>query len=172
MQSDLSSSLEDIEGVYRQFSLTFLGGVPLLLNDGGAFLSFICVLSGTESLAGFRYPDVKANGSRFKAFVTAYFPPEYRPLADNLWRLRNCLVHAFSPGPFLLCHHQSDRHFVDAPHGGNVLKTLNAENFYAALVHASAGYFAEVRVSADLQQNFRKRLADENGGAPMIVVIK
>jgi DNA-binding transcriptional regulator YiaG len=164
-------STDYVEHVYVQFSRTFLGGVPLLLNDGGAFLSFICILSGTEGLAGFRFPEIDRNGERFTRFIRAYYPIEYRPLADDLWRFRNSLVHAFSPGPFAMCHHQANVHLAEVQHGGNRLKRLNAENFYAALVHASSVYFTEVRSSAELQQRLWQRLSSEKGGAPTIIVV-
>jgi len=122
-----------IKTVHANFSRIYLGGIPSLLNDnGGAFLSFICTLTGTEALGGFLKPKDK-NGRRFKSFVKTYFPAPLDAQSDTLWRLRNAAVHGFSPGPYKVTHHNSQLHLT--MDGG--LTVLNAENFYAALVMAA-----------------------------------
>jgi hypothetical protein len=106
---------DEIQNVHHHFSGIFIGGIPRLLNDDGAYLSFICTFAGIEALAGYRYPNEGQNGERFRCFINEYFEPQYGLLADKLWELRNSMVHSFSPKHFALCHHQSDQHFLDKP---------------------------------------------------------
>lgn len=42
--------LKSIKQVAGNFSRIYLGGIPSLLNNDGAYLSFICSLSAIESL--------------------------------------------------------------------------------------------------------------------------
>ena len=123
-----------------------------MLNDDGAFLSFICVLTATEALAGFLSPKLAGNGARFKTFIQRYFPDPYPAQAEDLWKFRNAIVHAFSPRPYSLTHHNSHIHLKQ--HGG--LTILNAEDFYAALVSASKRYFDDLATDSALQQNLIK----------------
>ena len=51
------------------FRAIYFRGIPRLLNDDGAYLSFGCSFSGTEALAGYRYPRENANGVKFKDFL-------------------------------------------------------------------------------------------------------
>ena len=156
------SPLDDqIEKIHRNFSTIYLGGIPAIITNDSAFLSFLCILSATEALAGYRYSDISKSGERFKNFVKHYFPKPYKALADNLWDLRNGLFHAFSPRKFLLMHHQSHRH-LKSERGEHA---LNAEDFYAALVLAAQHYFDDLRSDSVLQGLFEKRLTDEQGGA-------
>ena len=45
-----------IDRLYAHFSHRYLGVIPQLINDEAAFLSFICVCTGIEALAGYRHP--------------------------------------------------------------------------------------------------------------------
>jgi hypothetical protein len=148
----------------RHFDSIYLAGIPRLLNDDGAFLSFIAVVTGTEALAGLRAPS-KLNGERFREFVTDYFPDEYRPHVEKLWDLRNAVVHCFHPGPFALTHHASWAHLKLQ---GEAI-VLNAEDFYAALLIASKRYFVALEGSPELQRSFLKRIASSNGGAMQVL---
>jgi len=150
---------ELIEEVRSEFDRVYLGGIPGLLTDDGAFLSFVAVLTGTEALAGFLAPTLN-NGERFRRFVLRFYPLSLRERADDLWRLRNAIVHAFHPGPFALTHHMSRLHLT-APHGQTI---LNAEDFYAALVEASRAYFTALATESELREAFVGRLRDPNGG--------
>jgi hypothetical protein len=135
-----------------------------MLTDDSAYLSFICMLSGIEALAGFRFVEQPESGKRFNEFVAKYLPAEYHPYAANgtLWRFRCRLVHSFSPAGFTLTHHHSENHLrIDAGTGNPV---LNAEDFYAALLVASQAYFRELRQSAELQRLFTIRLDDKHKG--------
>jgi hypothetical protein len=126
------SPLEYINHVQSNFARIYLGGIPCVLNDDGAFLSFVCCLTATEALGGFLNPKL-GNGPRFKEFVRQYFPNPYPLQVDDLWRLRNAAVHGFSPRPYKLTHHNGHLHFtIDA--GQTV---LNADDFYEALVLAA-----------------------------------
>jgi hypothetical protein len=153
---------DEVDNAHRRFSEIFVGGIPGLLNGDGAYLSFICVFAGTEALAGYRYANVTGNGERFRAFLAEYFEPRYAPLAQQLWELRNSMVHGFSPKHFALCHHQSHLHFTDQP---PYVKVLNAEDVYAEFVRAAEKYFHQLRSDSAIQALFEQRLADPDGGS-------
>lgn len=148
------------------FSRIYLGGIPSLITNESFYLSFVCVLAGTEALANCRYPDVEGNGERFRKFVLDYFPAIYHPHASDLWNFRNALVHAFSTGKFALIHHRSDIHLQTNPMG---LVLLNAEDFYAALLTAAQQYFEGVRSQPQLQGKLITALEKEKGGAIQII---
>jgi hypothetical protein len=145
------------------FDSIYIAGIPRLLNDDGAFLSFIAVVTGTDALAGL-YAPTKSNGDRFREFVVRYYPDELHAHADNLWKLRNALVHCFHPGPFALTHHASWAHLRSQD--GTIV--LNAEDFYAVLLSASKAYFSELEKSGDLQRSFLKRISASDGGAMQV----
>jgi len=155
-----------IRHVSGNFSGVFIGGIPSLLNDDGAFLSFICSLTAIEALGGYLRPR-GSNGERFREFVKGYFPEPYPAQADNLWKLRNAAVHGFSPGPYRLTHHNSYLHLT--MDGG--LTILNAEDFYAALVTASKRYFDAVAGDADLQALFEERANDPTTGIMVVTPV-
>ena len=157
---------ELIDEVRSEFDRVYLGGIPGLLTDDGAFLSFVAVLTGTEALAGFFAPSL-SNGERFRRFVSKFYPVSLRDQADDLWRLRNAIVHAFHPGPFALCHHMSRLHLT-AAHGQTI---LNAEDFYAALVEASRAYFTALVSDQELLKAFVTRLNDPGGGMPQVTTV-
>jgi hypothetical protein len=153
-----------VASVVGWYSRIYLGGVPQLIRDETAFLSFVCMLAGIEALAGYREPDrsdKSANGRRFMNFVRDYFPPTYRSYAANLWKFRNGMAHGFSPRRFVLTHHNSLVHFQATRDGAVV---LNAEDFYAAFLHAAQHYFADLAQSSELQDKFLKRIGSSKGG--------
>lgn len=150
--------------VAANFSRIYLGGIPSLLNDDGAFLSFICTLTATEALGGFLSPKLQ-NGPRFKTFIQRYFPNPYPSQADALWKLRNAAVHGFSAGPYKLTHHNSHLHLTQD--GG--LMVLNAEDFYATLVSSSKRYFDDLDKDAALQEAFVERANDPETGVLVVV---
>lgn len=156
------NKVEHVEQTLHWFSRIYLGGIPATITDDSAFLSFICTLTATDALAGYRYGNtITNNGKRFRAFVAQYFPDGYRTLAVDLWRFRCVVVHSFSTGRFALTHHHSDFHFRQL--GEAII--LNAEDFYGALLVAAQSYFADVRASEELQKNLIDRLQSEQGGA-------
>lgn len=131
-----------------------------MLNDsGGAFLSFICTLTGTEALGGFLKPKDK-NGPRFIAFVKDYFPVPLDAQSDTLWRFRNAAVHGFSPGHYKVTHHSSHLHLTT----DDGLTVLNAEDFYAAFVIAAKKYFDALQGDASLRAAFEERSRDSDTG--------
>jgi hypothetical protein len=148
-----------IKHVAAKFGRIYLGGIPSLLNDDGAFLSFISTLTAIEALGGFLSP-LLGNGPRFKSFIQRYFPDPYPGQADLLWKLRNAAVHGFSPGPYKLTHHNSHLHLTQD--GG--LTILNAEDFYATLLSASKRYFDDVGKDPALQAAFVQRAGDPDTG--------
>ena len=161
------STNELVKHVAANFSRIYLGGIPSLLNDDGAFLSFICTLTATEALGGFLSPKL-GNGPRFKTFVQRYFPDPYPAQADALWILRNAAVHGFSPGPYKLTHHNSHLHLTQ----DEGVTILNAEDFYAALVFAAKGYFDDVDKDASLQAALVERANDPDTGVLTVGPLK
>ncbi|MEJ2147779.1 MAG: hypothetical protein P8020_21905 [Acidobacteriota bacterium] len=152
-------SHELIQHVSANFSRIYLGSIPSLLSDGGAYLSFICVLTAIEALGGFLAPKAK-NGARFKAFVEKYFPGPLSNQANDLWTLRNAAIHGFSTGPYALTHHNSHLHLTEDR--GRIL--LNAEDFYAAPVIASERFLDRGREDPALQEAFQERAKDRRTG--------
>ena len=153
-----------VESVRNWFNRIYLGGIPQLMTNDTAFLSFICTLTAIEALAGYRYAgsdDKPGPGARFRDFVQNYFTNEYSVLADDLWNFRKGMIHGFCPRRFALTQHQSHLHLRSTTSGGIV---LNAEDFYAALLHASKRYFNELESSAELQATCEARIRSPHGG--------
>jgi hypothetical protein len=142
------------------FARIYLGGIPSLLNNDAAFLSFICTLTAVEALGGF-LSSAAGNGDRFKEFIRRYFPDPFPAQADDLWKLRNDIVHGFSTGPYGLIHHASHLHLKRDKQGRPI---LNAEDFYAALVTAFNRYFDEVPRDPSLQANIVARASSAKFG--------
>jgi hypothetical protein len=72
-----------IEQTIGWFSTIYLGGIPPIITNDSALLSFVCVLAATEALAGYRFSDERNPGERFNQFVRTYFPPEYHPFTHS-----------------------------------------------------------------------------------------
>lgn len=151
----------EIANFARNFRAIYFRGIPRLLNDDGAYLSFGCSFSGTEALAGYRYPKEKFNGVRFTNFVGEFFDPKYRPVADMLWDLRNSVIHGFSPKHFALCHGQPGAHFTDQP---PYTKILNAESFFQDFEAAAERYLSALVATGSLQALFEEHLQSAKGG--------
>jgi hypothetical protein len=154
--------LDEIDGYRQHFDAMYVGGIPHLMNEDGAYLAFLAIITATDALAGLFAPS-KGTGERFRAFVETYFPPDHRPYAERLWELRNGVVHSFNPGPFFALTYHASRHHLKSPFG---IVTLNAEDFFAALLSASSAYFEALLQEPDLQVNFQKRVKAKDGGAP------
>src|SRR5258706_15373615 len=166
MRATTESVSQAIEGYQGHFDAIYVAGIPNLLCDSGAFLSFLTVITGMEALAGLYAPSLPT-GERFRSFIERFSPPDLASRSADLWAFRNSMVHSFNPGPFALTHHNSRSHLsvVHAP------LLLNAEDFYAALLHAYRGYFAALSLDAELQSRFMKRLSARDGGAPETYVV-
>jgi hypothetical protein len=162
-----SANVADIAEYRAHFDSIYVAGIPRLLNDDGAFLSFLAVLSATEALAGLYAPS-HGTGERFREFVARYYPAGLKEDSIRLWQFRNAMVHSFNPGPYGLTHHTSRVHLT-AGHGPTM---LNAEDFYAALLTASRSYFLELDKSPELQRCFAKRIGDADGGAMQVWVVQ
>jgi hypothetical protein len=154
------SGKSDLESIRGWFNRIYIGGVPLLINDETAFLSFICSLTAIEALAGYRYPK-GGPGKRFSQFIKDYFEPEYAEHSKNLWSFRNGMIHGFSPRMYAVTHHNSHLHLTRTPKGTPL---LNAEDFYSALLVAARRYFADLFESKELQNHMRTRLQSGGGG--------
>ena len=160
--------LDEIDGYRAHFDTMYVGGIPRLLNEDGAYLAFLAIVSATDALAGLFAP-TKGAGERFRIFVETYFPEDHRPFADRLWELRNTIVHSFNPGPFFGLTFHASRQHLKSPIGH---VTLNAEDLFAALLFASRAYFDSLLIDAKLQENFQKRVAATDGGAPETYLIQ
>ena len=160
MRTNVANFDPEVERVFTSFSRIYLGGIPAIITDDSAFLSFVCVLAATEALARYRYDDEKV-GDRYKKFVTNYFPQLYAKHVDDLWDFRNAMVHAFSTGPFTLTHHHSELHLYKLP---TETVVLNAEDFYGALLSAAQAYFTEVRTTPELKSALLERAHSAKGG--------
>lgn len=143
----------------KQFSDDFvqiyIRGIPFLINDDGAYLSFICTLIGIEVLGGFLTSDGE-NRLRFKKFIESYFPGPYRSHVDNLWKLRNAAVHGFSTVPFTLTHHNNHLHLTQK---GEVTY-LNADDLFAVFESACRRYLDDLASNPALQAAFVRRAGD------------
>jgi hypothetical protein len=99
--------------------------------------------------------------SRFREFVRRYFPDPFSAQAEDLWKLRNDIVHGFSTGPYGLIHHASHVHLKRDKQGRTI---LNAEDFYAAVVTAFNRYFDELPKDPSLQANIVARASSAKFG--------
>jgi len=94
----MTADVDPVEDTIAHFSRMYLGGIPQLITDETAFLSFILVLAATEALAGFRYnTTIKKAGTRFNTFVRDYFPSEYKVFTDGDRLRRGFSASARSP---------------------------------------------------------------------------
>lgn len=160
--------LDDIDDYRSHFDGMYVGGIPHLLNEDGAFLAFLAIISGTDALAGLFEPNM-GTGERFRSFVETYFPKDHRPYAERLWELRNAIVHSFNPGPFFCLTYHTSRHHLKSPVG---IVTLNAEDLFAALLSASRAYFDALLQEPKLQEKFQCRINAKDGGAPQAVAVE
>lgn len=151
----------EIANFAANFRRIFIVGIPCLLNDAGAYLSFGCTCSGIEALAGYGYPNEPQNGVKFKRLLIEFMPGPYHPLAEKLWDLRNSLIHGFSPKHFALCHAQPHRHLTDQP---PYAKVLNAESFFGDFHNCAERYIAALATDAELQAAFDAHLNAAKGG--------
>jgi hypothetical protein len=115
----------DIDHFRSHFDSMYIAGIPRLLDETGAFLAFVCILTAVDTLAGVWAP-MDGTGQRFKAFVATFFPPGLRERSQELWQFRNLMIHAFNPGPFALVCGQSRLHLTR--HGP--VTVLNAQDCY------------------------------------------
>ncbi|MBP7574943.1 MAG: hypothetical protein KA777_13270 [Rhodoferax sp.] len=152
----------EIVNFTANFRNIYFRGIPLLLNDDGAYLAFGCSFSGVEALSGYRYVHEKSNGTRFRNFVVEYFDPRYHPLTEQFWELRNSVIHGFSPKHFVLCHGQPAAHFNDQP---PYAKILNADSLFLDFKAAAERYLVALGVDSALQASFEKHLLSTKGGS-------
>lgn len=154
-----------IDSALLWFKRIYLDGVPILLRaNETSFLSFLCVVAATDALAGYRYTG--GVGDRFRAFVIAYFPPQYAPHAANLWVFRCRMIHNFSPAHFSLVHASPGSHLTASGIGDTV---LSDESFFAHMQSAAERYFTDLRASTALQNDMLTRLQDPNSGGEIDV---
>ncbi len=158
---------EEIENYRHHFDNIFVGGVPKLFTEDASFLSFVTILTAIEALAGLMEPKM-GTGERFKLFIERYYSKSYKPHIDGLWKFRNTMIHSFSPGEFLISCHTSRLHLKPV----NEAMFLNAENFFSDMLNASNMYFDSLNSDENLQANFKKRIRELDGGAPLTLSIQ
>lgn len=153
-----------ITAVRDWFRRIYLDGVPILLQQNDtSFLSFLCVVAATDALSGYRF---RSNDKRFSIFVTEYFPRQYKPHADNLYRFRCRMLHNFSPAYFSLVHAMPAKHLQPSAIGDTI---LNDQTFFSDMRSASEAYFTELDTNAELQSNMLARLQDTDKGGSISV---
>jgi len=149
----VTDPLDPIESTITHFSQMYLDGIPHLIRDETAILSFVVTLCATEALAGYRYANTLGNnaGARFNAFVRAYFPPEYAPFAGGrLWKFRCRLVHGFSPG--VLPWSTTTETCISPPSAGQTTRFSTPKIFTTLCVARRTSFLLKcepTRVSAD-----------------------
>ena len=72
------------------------------------------------------------------------------------------MAHGFSPRRFVLTPHNSSLHFTKTRDGASI---LNAEDFYAAFLHAAQAYFVDLAQSPQLRERFLRRLESLAAGS-------
>lgn len=77
------STEKDIDEFRFHFDSMYIGGIPRLLDEAGAFLAFLTILTAVDALAGVWNPNM-GSGERFKGFVAAYFPDNLKSRAEDL----------------------------------------------------------------------------------------
>jgi hypothetical protein len=160
---------ERIEGTLAHFHTAHVTGGPYLFQQPTAFLSFLCTLSATEALAGYRYANIiPGAGERFRCFIENYFPAAYRPHAGRLWDFRNGMIHAFTPRRMSIIRGVPHLHLTPDASGTPI---LNAEDFFTGMLAASQAFIAELQQSEELQQAFLHRLASDQGGEMHVTVL-
>jgi hypothetical protein len=89
----------------------YVGGIPSLLHEDGAFLAFLAAVTAIDALSGpLHHKD--ATGQRFQNFVVRFFSAPLSNRSEDLWKFRDLIVHAFNPGPFALVVRQSRLHLT------------------------------------------------------------
>ncbi len=173
MNQPLAVSAE-IENLIGRFDEAYFHGIPALLNSPfGGYLAFVCMCSGIETLAGFRFPREKGKGKRFRQFVEVYFDNPHQLISNDLWPTRNAIVHGFSPQPLALCRGQPENHLrslvfpivVNGQHTTVTRMTVNAESLFDAFRKAAKSYFAALVRDQSLQDRFEQRRQEEGGGS-------
>jgi hypothetical protein len=152
---------DEINAAIRGFRGIILGGIPVLLRQNEtALLSFMCSVAAVDALAAYRYANDKV-GARFVDFIKAYFPAEYSPHADNLYKLRCRLLHNFSPAYFTLVHASASKHLQLSSIGDTI---LSDDAFFGDIRAAAEKFFGEVETDASRQRDMQARLLNVNAG--------
>jgi hypothetical protein len=170
MDASLAKTIKDVEEQYRR---VFLSQLEKLLNNDGAYLSFVGGMAAIDALACF-YGGAERKGSyfrneeMFRKFVADFFPPPYGQ-GLNLWDLRNSLLHRF------VVHKDFILNFDDPTihtkrHGANIVG-LEAKKFWTDLTAAADGYFTRLRAEPDLQSNFQKVCQEFGVFAPEVKIL-
>lgn len=114
----------------------------------------LALLCAVDSIGSYASPHGDRVGTRYKKFITAFFPDNYKPFAGKIYELhRNSLVHNWNlfEGTML-------------PGNEPVTKTKHSLSFglldfFDALNHAVHNFLSELPKRPDLQQNCLARYA-------------
>lgn len=119
------------------------------------FILGVCMI---DALAGFyggkEKPTSEGNTGRFKTFVRKYLT-QYN--ADDLWEVRNGLLHSYAVEKYSFVNKK--RHFHNKPTNGG--KFINDENFCDDLKSAYENFKNEILAGSEqdtIFMNIRKRL--------------
>jgi hypothetical protein len=152
---------QEIQSSLQAFDHIILRGVPsLLAKNDTAFLSFMCMMAAIDALAAYRY-DTNDVGKRFADFIKDYFPPQYAPHADAMYKFRCRVLHNFSPAYFTAAHDAPLQHLRPSSIGDTV---LSDESLFRDLKDAAQKFFDEVENDPTVQGLMLKRLGDINRG--------
>jgi hypothetical protein len=103
-------------------------------------ISMMCAL---DAIASYGY-----KSHHVSSFIRTYFPADYRPHADKIYRLyRNSLVHSWNLFEAAI---YPDKTAIGLESGTLVFGLLN---FFEALVHATGGFLEDLETDAALQAN-------------------
>jgi len=145
------------------FRRIYLDGIPVLLErNETSFLAFVCMLAATDALSGYRYLEI-GGGGRFCSFVRDYYPSQYHPHADRLYRFRCRMLHNLSPAHFTLVHQSPELHLQVSQIGD---LHLDDSSLFCDFAGAAELFFSQLRADATMQAAMASRLADlDRGGA-------
>ncbi|HCK83748.1 MAG TPA: hypothetical protein DHW63_04300 [Hyphomonadaceae bacterium] len=157
----MDTSIQSARDWFRDI---YLRGIPFLLRQNDtAFLSFLCVVSATDALSGYRY---EGEANRMPDFVRTYFPDKYKEHAENLYLFRCRMLHNFSPAHFSVVHAMPELHLQHSSVGDTV---LDDGTFFSDMSIAAEKYFEEMEASAELQAIMLCRLQNAQRGGSIFV---
>ena len=146
------------------FRRIYLEGLPILLRQNEtAFLAFLCIVSGIDTLSGYRFDNSK-DQDRFVAFLQTYFPAEYKPHAEKLYLFRCRMLHNSSPAHFTVWHAAPGMHLQASTPAD---PGLDDGTFFAHFQQAAVQFFAELEADTTLQQGMLARLNNVNRGGAL-----
>lgn len=147
--------VKELDSSFQEVALV---DIERALNENTNLAVFILGVCMIDALAGFYGGKEKAtsegNTIRFKSFVQKYLP-QYG--ADDLWKVRNGLLHAYAVEKYGFVNKKQYLH--DKPTNGG--KFINDENFCSDLKSAYENFKKDILTSSEhdpIFVNSQKRL--------------